>query len=79
MNAPRKVINFAWTQVAPSAFECHHNGVKLRIEGRSDKWTFWIRHPKRGMIQDGVSYPSHHEAANAAENAAIDSLTAHTA
>lgn len=69
---------FGWKQVAPKAFECDYGAVRMRIEqnGR-DKWTFWARHPVRGRICDGVEYDNTAEAANAAENAAIDSLNSH--
>lgn len=78
-NARKPRHKFAWKQVAPRAFECNYDAVKMRIEqnGR-DKWTFWARHPVRGMICDGVEYENTAEAADAAENAAIDSLANQT-
>lgn len=76
---PKAKHTFGWKQVSPNAFECHYGPVKMRIEqARRDKWTFWARHPSKGMICDGVEYDNTAEVADAAENAAIESLKNHT-
>lgn len=70
------VTRFAWKQVKPSAFECDYYAAKLHIEQAGGKWTFWVRTP-RGLVSDGVRYDSHQDAADAAENSAIESFSIH--
>lgn len=74
--AKKPATKFGWLHVAPKVFECYYYAVKLHVEESCGKWTFWVRHPSRGRIEDGLYYDSVKEATDAAEGAAIDSLRA---